>query len=387
MLKLEQQGEGVTIPNIRNKKRTQVLLDGMQNVSSGRSLDSVVQEGIKTVKRILNADIGSIILLDKQADSLYRASTKTDINNRFDWAWDIQKEIAHWVLESEQIYCTNRSYSTEKEAQRTNEKPPFHNVLCFPLKVDNESVGVIQAASHKKKSSFKEEDIADLEIFAKHLAFAIQVKKEQKKTKSELEEKKLLMTEIHHRLKNNLSTVTSLIEMDLPKIRDKESIRVLKQTCSRIKSITEVHSLLYQVGGADDIELGTYFRELSSQIVDTISEDFQKVEISVHGDNVKIDSERTMTCGLILNELILNAYKHAFDSVEKGKIAINILETEGKAIRITVSDNGKGIGDNFSLDQGESMGCWVIKAFADRLDATIDVSSKDGTRYALTFSR
>ena len=388
MLKIEQQGKRVTIPNIRNQKRTQVLLDGMDNVSQSKSVDSIVKEGIKTLKLILDADIGDLLLVDRQSGAFNRAKPyKAEIEHTAEWAWDVQKEIAQWVLDSEQIYCTNRSYSKQKDKPSKNTASPFHNVLCFPLKINDEPVGVIQAANRKEKSAFKKEDIADLELFAKHLAFAIRTKENQQEIEGQLDEKNLLMTEIHHRLKNNLSTVTSLIEMELPKVRDEASIEVLKQTCSRIKSITEVHSLLYQVGGSDDIELLTYFRQLSGQIADTISGNFKKVEVSVQGDAVKIDSDRTMTCGLILNELIVNAYKHAFDDVKEGRITINILENKDKTIRITISDNGKGIGDDFSLDKGKSMGCWVIKALADRLDASIDIKSKDGTRYALTFDR
>ncbi|GAA5522304.1 GAF domain-containing protein [Aliifodinibius salicampi] len=387
MFKLDEQGEIVTLPDLKSADRMQFLQKSMDKIGRSESLSAIINEGIRASKLILDADVGNLLLINPQTGELIETTYTDGYSINEGWPYPTQRAIAEWVLENKRTYYTNNLYGSLELNGSNNVSDSFHNIAALPLLIGDRSVGVLLLANNRESGPFIDEAINSLEILARFLAQGIDSKREYENLYNRLKEQKVLMTEIHHRLKNNLSTITSLIEMDLPKIEDELAIEALQNTCSRIKSITQVHSLLYQIGATGKIELGTYFKKLSQQINNTLAGKKEEIFINVDADPIVIGSERAMNCGLILNELILNAYKHAFTSMEGGRINVRVRENGEGIIKIVVSDNGKGIGDNFKVNRGESMGGWVVKALADRLDGTIEFENNGGTRCVLKFAR
>lgn len=387
MFKLDEQGEIVTLPDLKSADRTQFLQKSMDKISRSESLSAVINEGVRASKLMLDADVGNLLLIDPQTGDLIGTTYQDGYSENEEWPFPTQQAIGEWVLENKRTYYTNNLYGSLELNGSHGVSSSFHTVAALPLMEGDRSVGVLLLANKRESGPFIDGAINSLEIFARFLAQAINSRREYERLHTRLEEQEVLMTEIHHRLKNNLSTITSLIEMDLPKIEDEQAIEVLQNTCSRIKSITQVHSLLYQIGATGKIVLRTYFQKLSHQITKTLDCRKEEISINVEADPIEIDSERAMNCGLILNELILNAYKHAFTSMEHGRINIRATENSEGIIKIVVSDNGKGIGEDFKVNRGDSMGGWVVKALADRLGGSIEFCDNGGTRCVLQFAR
>jgi two-component sensor histidine kinase len=226
------------------------------------------------------------------------------------------------------------------------------------------------------------------EALADHVALAIERTRELQEVQNKLEERDLLLTEVHHRLKNNLSTITALIELELPDIEDKVAKEALQKTMTRIKSMTEVHDFLYNNKPGSEIKLKLYVERLSKKISETLSHSSQDVRIIVKADDVSLDTDRAMSCGLLLNELLVNCYKHAFDEdIEDPKIVIELNELDNGMIEFKVSDNGAGIGEDFSITESGSVGGWLIDVLIRRLEADIDIQQGDGTTFLIRFEK
>src|SRR5699024_4714483 len=386
MFKMEDQLERVDMP-VLSKKRLQIFAEAMRKVNTNISLNSVVKRSFSIAKQITKANTGDILWTSEPAGYFPASFLKSEEAEQKQ-SCNIPGTISNWVFENREVYCTGHTDEAEIQFLRGNEQSNCPNILCVPLINDRDHpVGVLQVGNENDHDRFTEEDKACMDLLGRHISTVISSLFKTKRLQARAEESELLMTEIHHRLKNNLSTITSLIELELEQLSDQHAEDVLRKTCARIKSITGVHDTLYQTGATDNIDLVSYFQKLTDEISKLHGIKSENMQIHSKGVPVEVTSDQTMVCGLILEELITNAYKHAFESVDEGRIRIEISERPEGKIQITVSDNGKGIGNNFIPGNDESMGCWIISALADRIDATVEVSSNEGTRYSMTFNR
>lgn len=381
MFMLEEQRDEVSMSETEKTQRLQVLLTGMEAIHKCKSIQAVARQSIHTLKALLHADGGAFLLLDSQ---------KGDFNDLKGREYkkqvpvQVQKKIGTWVLQQQKSYYTEQFDDFD---HRYSFNTTLRSVVAVPLTGSKKHpLGVIEAFTFTENSAFDKEALPLVKILGRYVSQVVESRQHMESMQADLKEKELLMTEIHHRLKNNLSTITSLIDIDLSDLTDQKSIDILQRTSARLKSLTEVHSLLYQIGMVDHVDLETYFHNLSDKIAKTLLNDAKPVSIIIESSHISLDAERAMTCGLILNELIINAYKHAFPYMQGGQIIIRARE-EQEEIHIEVSDNGQGIKDNFSMDKKTSMGWWVIKALADRLNASIEVRSENGMSYSMRFPR
>jgi two-component sensor histidine kinase len=152
--------------------------------------------------------------------------------------------------------------------------------------------------------------------------------------------------------------------------------------------MTEVHDFLYNNSLKNEINLKSYLKRLSGKIANTLTHPAQEVSVEVEAEDIKIDTERTLSCGLLLNELMVNCYKHAFKSKSKGgRIIIRLSQSANDFITLQVSDNGVGIAEEFSIDDSGSVGGWLINVLLRRLDASIDITSTNGTTFIVRFKK
>ena len=208
-------------------------------------------------------------------------------------------------------------------------------------------------------------------------------KKNEQTIKASLKEKETLLAEIHHRVKNNLAIISGLLEMQTFNA-DEAIVNELRESQSRIQSIAMVHEKLYQSDSFTDIPFGNYIDELFRFIANTYNVDENSVRIEKDLDVVSLDVSQAIPCGLILNELITNAYKHAFAETEYAVIAIS-LKKEGNKIILRVKDNGKGLPADFEIDQPSSLGTTLIRTLVQQLNGELEVSSKNGACFTISF--
>jgi two-component sensor histidine kinase len=204
------------------------------------------------------------------------------------------------------------------------------------------------------------------------------------KLKESLQEKELLLSEIHHRVKNNLAIVSGLLYLQAEKIADKDIRKKFNETQGRIKSMALIHEKLYSPENIGKVEFSNYIKELAHSIQDSYTSPAIPVELNVDIKEYLIDIEKAVPCGLILNELVTNSFKYAFIGRNNGKIDIVFTKDETGNL-LCISDNGIGF-DPKEAHQSDSLGLTLVDALIDQMEATMTVSKENGTMFKLNFN-
>lgn len=206
----------------------------------------------------------------------------------------------------------------------------------------------------------------------------------EEKLRSSLAEKELLLREVHHRVKNNLQVISSLLEMQGDCIVDDQARAVYANSQARIRSMALIHQQLYGASTLDRIDFGAYLEQLAESLFQFHDGGPGPVQILAEADPVSLGIDRALTCGLIVNELVTNALKHAFDPGQPGVVNISFRGRD-EAYRLMVSDNGSGLGS--SAASSDSLGMSLVEALVDQLAGSMEVGGEGGTRFEIVFPR
>lgn len=200
-----------------------------------------------------------------------------------------------------------------------------------------------------------------------------------------LQEKEILLKEVHHRVKNNLSIIYGLLELQMGYLGDEKIKDIFRDSQLRVHSIAMVHEKLYQNEDLSNIEARKYISELVQVISDAIRDEEKTIRTVIDVDDINLSLDQGIPCGLILNELISNSFKHAFEDRDSGEIQIS-LKKSGDWTTMSVTDNGIGLPENYAIGSSESLGHILVEALSGQLKATIDVISEPGlTKFQLHF--
>lgn len=199
-----------------------------------------------------------------------------------------------------------------------------------------------------------------------------------------LKEKETLLAEVHHRVKNNLAIISGLLEMQAFNTDEEQLLGKLRESQSRIQSIAMVHEKLYQSESFSEIKIDQYIDDLLSIIVNSMINTEKHIKIKKDMDSVTLNITQAIPCGLLLNELITNCYKHAFADQEEGTIHITLQNIDHK-ICLRVADDGKGMPDNFDIEQTSSLGMTLISTLVKQLDGDLSIFSDEGTTFEIIF--
>ena len=197
-----------------------------------------------------------------------------------------------------------------------------------------------------------------------------------------LKEKEALIKEIHHRVKNNLQIISSMLSLQIGKVDDSNTEAILKDAQQRINAISLTHQMLYQKANISSISLTEYVQNLVSQIEKTIFSNDIELTTSLNITERRINIDAAVPLGLLINEILTNAYKHAFSKNEKGKVTVSLGENE-KGCILKISDNGKGLPLNFETANQKSMGMELIQILAGQLNAELKIDKTNGTTFII----
>ena len=194
-----------------------------------------------------------------------------------------------------------------------------------------------------------------------------------------LAEKEILLKEIHHRVKNNLQVVSSLLRMQTEFIKDPKALDAMQEGRNRVKSMAMIHQNLYQEDNLVGVSVQDYIQKLSESLFHSYNVDANRIQLETHIDQLNLDVDTIIPLGLILNELLTNALKYAFPNETKGKVAVTLKE-EKEYLLLEVKDNGVGIDPSGnSSDQDGGFGIKLIDTFAIKLNAQRQILQEDGT--------
>jgi len=218
------------------------------------------------------------------------------------------------------------------------------------------------------------------------VASDISVQKESEQRISEsLREKNILLAEIHHRVKNNLAVISGLLQMQMWNLEDESAKIALQHSQLRIQSIALVHEKLYQNETFANINISDFARELVDAVSDAFKQPEQDIKLNYRMDDIKMNVNQAVPLSLLLNECIVNCYKHAFKNSDAGEINIE-LDTIGKKVQIKVADNGHGLPESFDFENQQTLGVTLIRTLVSQLRGEANYTSNGhGTRFSFEF--
>jgi two-component sensor histidine kinase len=207
---------------------------------------------------------------------------------------------------------------------------------------------------------------------------------------AEAQRMEVLIKEIHHRVKNNLQVIASLLYLQSTRLDDAKTMQMFEESSNRVKSISLIHEKLYKEklqphGDQGDVDFGEYVRDLTDALFVSYGVDRKIIRLVLDTTNASLSLDSAVPCGLIVNELVSNALKYAFPDGRSGEIRISLYkDIDGRAILI-VSDNGIGLPPEADLDSSSSLGVRLVRMLAQQLGAEMQMSRGKGTEYKFKF--
>lgn len=221
-------------------------------------------------------------------------------------------------------------------------------------------------------------------------------KQAQEQLEASLKEKEVLLKEIHHRVKNNLGIVSSLLQMQARRTPNDQVNRVLRDSQNRIASIALVHEKLYRSEDLANINFTQYIQDLTVYLFDSYNINSQHIELNTQVEDIDLDIDTAIPCGLIINELVSNALKYAFPDEQPGKIQVRFeqsapidqiaMDRFSRVFTLTVQDNGVGLPADLNLQQSRTLGMSLVKGLVKQIKGTIEISSQPGQGATFTIS-
>jgi two-component sensor histidine kinase len=208
-----------------------------------------------------------------------------------------------------------------------------------------------------------------------------------------LREKEVLLREIHHRVKNNLQIISSLLNLQAGSTADKRANEILEESKNRVKSMALIHEKLYQTKNFSSLDIHEFIAELIKNLFNSYGIDSSNVKTDLSIDKINLNADQAVYLGLLVNELVSNSLKHAFkstlhDSAADGqkKIFIGIQKNSGNGYSIKISDNGCGFPENINFKNTESLGLQLVMSLVKQLDGEITLNNNFGTEFLIKFN-
>lgn len=211
-------------------------------------------------------------------------------------------------------------------------------------------------------------------------------KRSEDQMRSSLVEKEVLIREIHHRVKNNLQIISSLLHIQSSKITSEEMVSMFTNCQNRVKSIALIHEKLYQTNSFTRVDFGSYTKNLVYYLFRMFDVKSDKVTLKLNVENVFLPMDTAIPCGLIINELVTNSLKHAFSDERRGEIVIETVYHSNNKFTLTIKDNGKGIPEDVDYYNSRTVGFNLINSLVRQLGGNLVINRSEGTEFKITFS-
>jgi len=253
--------------------------------------------------------------------------------------------------------------------------------------------GILVLGQKISQQLYSYEDKELLRAVSSHIAMALEnaqlyrnATQRQQDLKASLEEKEVLLKEIHHRVKNNLQVISSLLKLQSGYVEDERYIEMFKESQGRVRSMALVHERLYQSGDLARIDLAGYIEDLGRQLLRSYGSEAARVAVKAEVEDIRLGVDQAIPCGLIINELVSNCMKHAFPQGEGGEIRIAMRQVGEDEVELEVSDNGIGLPESVGVRNAETLGLRLVSMLAeDQLVGEIKVDRGKGTRFRIGF--
>lgn len=203
--------------------------------------------------------------------------------------------------------------------------------------------------------------------------------------KKSLNEKEVLLREIHHRVNNNMQIISSLLNLQSFHIADEKALNVFRESQNRVKSMGMIYEKLYQSKDISHIDFADYISSLVSGIFSSYEIDTNHIKLKIDAQQILMGIETAIPCGLIINELVTNALKHAFVGRENGELDITLQILSDDTYQLTIKDDGIGFPENIDFENVSTVGLQLVNGLVDQIDGTIEMDAGEGTKFSIIF--
>ncbi len=276
----------------------------------------------------------------------------------------------------------------------------FGGQIAVPIFIDDRLSFLLLLGEKLSGHAFSYEDLSLLNTLANQAAVSLknaglynevklrvaQLEEAEKEIKKSLKEKEVLLKEIHHRVKNNMQIISSLLKLQSNRTTDKKDVEFLRESYHRIRSMSLIHEKLYGSKNLSYINFNEYISDLSKNIFRSYISSAEKISFKIEADDIWLGIDASIPCGLLINELLSNSLKHAFPDGREGEIRLSIRKTGRGEIQLIVSDNGIGIPENIDFRNTDSLGLRLVTILSEnQLQGKIELDRTAGTKFTITF--
>ncbi|MBN2391899.1 MAG: PAS domain S-box protein [Anaerolineae bacterium] len=270
--------------------------------------------------------------------------------------------------------------------------------LLLPMVFQERVVGLVIVTQNERERVFSDREISLGQLLANQAAIAVENARlydrahreiteraqAEAKIKASLKEKEILLQEIHHRVKNNLQVISSLLNLQSQGIQDEKTLEVFQESQNRIRSMALIHEKLYRSSDLARVDFAEYIRNLASFLIRSYRS--RAVRLDLQAADIYLSIDNAVPCGLIVNELISNALKHAFVDGREGEIRVIMQQLADHQVRLVVRDNGVGLPKDADYMNTGSLGLQLVTMLVEQLDGTIEIRNNVGAEFEIIFS-
>jgi PAS domain S-box-containing protein len=353
---------------IRNKIAEEINITLTEEIEHHKQTQEKLQVAQKFTRNIIESSIDMIIAVDK--DNKITEFNKAAID-QFGYLLEdvLGKDVSV-------LYVDKKEY--QRVSTSVNDKGIFTGEITNKRKNGDTFVTLLSSSIIKdpkgeiQGSMGVSRDITERKII-------------EQQVKDSLKEKEVLLQEVHHRVKNNLQVISSILSLQSNYVKDEKTLEILAESQNRIKSMSYIHETLYQTTDFSSIEFSNYLNTLASNLIHSYSYSGGIVKLVTDYDEIYLTIDQAIPCGLIVNEIVSNAMKYAFEGKD-GDVYLSIKESQGK-IHLRVADNGKGLPKDFKYEESDSLGMQLVYSLIDQLDASLELKAEKGTDFLITFDK
>ena len=298
---------------------------------------------------------------------------------------EVPETLVHYVSRAQEAVLLGDArgpHAFDSDAYWRERQP--RSVACIPLVKQAELVGLLYLENQLTAHVFTSSRIGVLTLLASQAATSI-ANASLEEENATLAEKESLLTEVHHRVKNNLQLISSLLNLQASRIKDPAVAELFADSRNRVRSMALVHENLYRAGNFAKIPMASHLRALCAELARSYLSPARRVELTVEVGDLHLDMNRAIACGLIVNELVSNALKHAFRGDAAGRISIELQPLGNGRHVLRVQDDGVGLPEGIDLGRANSLGLQLVGDLTRQFRGVLSIARGHGTAVSIEF--
>jgi predicted ATPase/two-component sensor histidine kinase len=386
-------GSAAVMPNeaVGDRLQMETVVRASQAISGERVLErlmhtlmSIVLEHAGARRALLILPDGERICVEAEATAI-REGSQVTVGRRVASSHMLPLSLLHHSFRTRELLLIDDASSTNPfSADEYFAGKDSRSVLCLPLVKQTRVIGALYLENELAPGVFTPSRTAVLKLLASQAAISIE-NASLEEVEALLEEKDALLHEVHHRVKNNLQLISSLLSLQAARVADRSTAELFADSRNRVRSMAMVHENLYRAGNFARIDMAGHVRNLCGHLARVYELSKLNITLDVVVDDVQLDMNRAVSCGLIINELVSNALKHAFPDGRSGRLRVELVLGDDRECRLGVFDDGVGLSTDFSFERADSLGLQLVSDLARQLHASIQLDRNAGTNFNIHF--